>query len=379
MGSKLQLAGQIFSVAGIKPEIIRGTEKLLSLSVAARMFMAARRQTSRDEDQAYSLLGIFDVNMPLLYGEGGEKAFYRLQEEIVRQSAFADHSVLAWQPWSTGPVEVRDLYPHLLSSSPYGFRHAQNVVSWIGPGSRSLEITQNSLRLDGHKIPFGSYGGSVVALNCRYADQPMTHICLELEPQTLLSLPTTRGYINRFPNKNEYRVQRLMLEDEGLLSVSVADLYDADISTLSLAKGNLDIPVCEPKLHLSISDVSLSVIRWWPMDCWNPKLHIFDAASATFIISDLDRFAERTEYLALRIASGCGDTVIRIEQLERESEDCESNICNIRDCHTRCVRKFKLQVNQTAILRKEPRLELTVRHVVIAEERLWSLGIHTAR
>jgi hypothetical protein len=44
------------------------------------------RETTRKEDKAYSLLGIFDVHIPLLYGEGGERAFKRLQEEIGKGS-----------------------------------------------------------------------------------------------------------------------------------------------------------------------------------------------------------------------------------------------------------------------------------------------------
>lgn len=62
-------------------------------SVAQRMSWAANRVTTRVEDMAYCLLGIFDVNMPLLYGEG-PKAFQRLQEEIMKVSA--DQSLLAW-------------------------------------------------------------------------------------------------------------------------------------------------------------------------------------------------------------------------------------------------------------------------------------------
>ena len=38
--------------------------------------------TTYEEDQAYSLLGIFDISMPIIYGEGKEKALKRLQEEI---------------------------------------------------------------------------------------------------------------------------------------------------------------------------------------------------------------------------------------------------------------------------------------------------------
>lgn len=63
-------------------------------SLATRMSWAAGREASKEEDIAYSLLGIFDVNMPLVYGEGKEKAFFRLQEEIMKDSD--DHSLLVW-------------------------------------------------------------------------------------------------------------------------------------------------------------------------------------------------------------------------------------------------------------------------------------------
>ena len=58
------------------------------------MSWASSRQTTRVEDRAYSLLGIFDVHMALLYGEGGKKAFFRLQLEIIKSSN--DDSIFAW-------------------------------------------------------------------------------------------------------------------------------------------------------------------------------------------------------------------------------------------------------------------------------------------
>ncbi|KAI8170598.1 Vegetative incompatibility protein HET-E-1 [Colletotrichum sp. SAR 10_65] len=62
-------------------------------SIAERMSRAANRHTTREEDIAYCLLGIFDINMPMLYGEGA-KAFRRLQEEIIRTGY--DVSIFAW-------------------------------------------------------------------------------------------------------------------------------------------------------------------------------------------------------------------------------------------------------------------------------------------
>lgn len=68
--------------------------RLDAYSVAQRMSWASRRTTTRPEDVAYCLLGIFNINMPIIYGEG-DKAFFRLQQEILRNSQ--DHSILAWK------------------------------------------------------------------------------------------------------------------------------------------------------------------------------------------------------------------------------------------------------------------------------------------
>jgi hypothetical protein len=54
---------------------------------------AWKRETTREEDMTYCLLRLFDVNMPLLYGEGSEKAFLRLQLQILQDSH--DESIFA--------------------------------------------------------------------------------------------------------------------------------------------------------------------------------------------------------------------------------------------------------------------------------------------
>ncbi|KAL5323646.1 hypothetical protein ACEPPN_008186 [Leptodophora sp. 'Broadleaf-Isolate-01'] len=62
--------------------------------VAQKMSWAAHRETTREEDQAYCLMGLFDVNMATLYGEGATKAFIRLQQEIINKTD--DESIFAW-------------------------------------------------------------------------------------------------------------------------------------------------------------------------------------------------------------------------------------------------------------------------------------------
>ncbi|KAH8664470.1 heterokaryon incompatibility protein-domain-containing protein [Xylariales sp. PMI_506] len=93
LGTKSELSKILSDVTGIDESYLTG-EDLESASVAKRMSWASQRKTSRIEDTAYCLLGIFDVNMPLIYGEGS-KAFRRLQEEIMKAYPF-DHTLFAW-------------------------------------------------------------------------------------------------------------------------------------------------------------------------------------------------------------------------------------------------------------------------------------------
>ena len=84
LGDKKSLERQIHEITGIPIEALRGSP-LSNFSVDERMSWAAKRETKRKEDKAYSLLGIFDVYMPLMYGEG-DNAFSRLKEEVEKIS-----------------------------------------------------------------------------------------------------------------------------------------------------------------------------------------------------------------------------------------------------------------------------------------------------
>lgn len=97
-GTKVDLRINISAVTGIEAHLLYISLKNPFDSylpcVAKKMSWLSRRVTSRAEDMAYCMLGLFDVNMPLLYGEGGQKAFLRLQLEIIRKSD--DESIFAW-------------------------------------------------------------------------------------------------------------------------------------------------------------------------------------------------------------------------------------------------------------------------------------------
>ena len=115
IGTKKTMWALLSKITGITPIHLWDSQRA---SVAQKMSWAANRQTTRTEDTAYSLLGLFNVNMPLLYGEG-EKAFKRLQHEILQSTN--DESVFAWfdhRLWTSG----------LLAESPANFAKSGDVV-----------------------------------------------------------------------------------------------------------------------------------------------------------------------------------------------------------------------------------------------------------
>ncbi|KAM3417356.1 hypothetical protein BST61_g5606 [Cercospora zeina] len=88
IGARDEMVDKISPITGIQPQYLvdSSREVVWTASIANRMSWASKRRTGRSEDMAYSLLGLFSVNMPLLYGEGGQRAFLRLQEEIMKST-----------------------------------------------------------------------------------------------------------------------------------------------------------------------------------------------------------------------------------------------------------------------------------------------------
>jgi len=123
VGTKLSLWEHITARTRIPGVILHGKD-IHTASVAQRMSWAADRVTTRIEDRAYSLMGLFGVNMPLLYGER-YNAFLRLQEEIIKIFP-RDHTILAWDPQTD--KDYADYDGSLLATSPEVFRYAWSVT-----------------------------------------------------------------------------------------------------------------------------------------------------------------------------------------------------------------------------------------------------------
>ncbi|KAK4958132.1 hypothetical protein LTR10_004557 [Elasticomyces elasticus] len=152
LGSKQDLAPLIAHASGIHADVINGSESIFRASIAQRMSWASARRATRREDIAYCLLGIFEVNMPLLYGEG-DKAFMRLQEAILRQSN--DQSIFAW-----GLNKDQRHLTSVLAAAPSAFKGSGNILRGTGR-MRHWERTNDRLQemWDNSGYPFAEMVG----------------------------------------------------------------------------------------------------------------------------------------------------------------------------------------------------------------------------
>ena len=129
LGSRSQLSTVISRATKISPEHL---EDFRGASVAQKMSWMADRVTTEAEDMAYCMLGIFDLNMDLRYGEG-KKAFIRLQEMII--SSIPDESVFAWR---SDKIESSGL----LAPWPDCFRDSGDIVLRPDMNSKPREAYQ---------------------------------------------------------------------------------------------------------------------------------------------------------------------------------------------------------------------------------------------
>lgn len=143
LGSKRGLSTAIATTTGVAKEYLEGAD-LGKASVSMRMSWAAERLVTRSEDVAYSLLGIFDVNMPLLYGEGRTKAFRRLQEEIMKVSE--DETIFAWESMEFGKNASS---MGVLASEPGDFAEARDLIPFTSDDPTApYALTHRGLRID---------------------------------------------------------------------------------------------------------------------------------------------------------------------------------------------------------------------------------------
>jgi hypothetical protein len=283
LGTRASLASLISTKTNIDKKILTNpcpSFMIPGRSVANRMSWAAFRETTRPEDLAYCLLGIFDVNMPLLYGEGEEKAFFRLQQAILESSD--DQSLLAWNEVSRFKLTLRGPF----AKHPIQFKDSSRIVPLPGVPDNYL-MNSSGLRIDLLISPSNGllvsrfeesvhHPGVWGVLRCHYENDFSGPIAIPLEWQPWKGklVYARRGdditTIDRSSLvKRDFSHHVLDESREGPLAPQAQNI---------IIQRNPDqrwIPDCE-KFHFENWPEDCSLIRAIPEDQWNPTSRIMD-------------------------------------------------------------------------------------------------------
>jgi len=144
LGPKLEWVDSIQATTGIPVEYLTQAVDFREASIAQRMSWAANRVTTRPEDIAYCLFGIFDIGIDLRYGEGGESAFLRLQRQILIE--IQDDTILAWDYGAEHSREMptaAGTWVGALATSPSAFQNCRNTAK-RGFGTTDLKAVDSA-------------------------------------------------------------------------------------------------------------------------------------------------------------------------------------------------------------------------------------------
>jgi hypothetical protein len=150
IGDKSSKVNELSRITGVDAGVLRGASPVWACSIARIMSWASKRVTTRKEDIAYCLLGLFGIHMPLLYGEG-DRAFIRLQEEILKHSS--DQSLFAWNPLVERYYgeQMSDFLCGIFAPSPACFADSRDIVPLHEFWDTESALTNRGVRL---RMPF---------------------------------------------------------------------------------------------------------------------------------------------------------------------------------------------------------------------------------
>jgi hypothetical protein len=269
-------------ISRIDEAVLADTSILPTLSVAKKMSWAAHRETTKPEDIAYCLLGIFDVNMPLLYGEG-QKAFMRLQEEIIKRSN--DLSIFAWgHPETTRPVEegedvnspsiTQTACCDLFAESPSNFSNCGDLVLQTAPAqcNFAFSLTNNGLFLSQMKLRMNFENGCYfLPLLCHEKKLPLDGTYLALKKVG----PNLFVRLKRCHWENLFRWNQKV---DGYVTAKITPETKAFVENCHVESVQLRCPSCSnASLHASILEIS-------SQEMWDPS-------NLTFLHDDDDPFS----------------------------------------------------------------------------------------
>jgi AAA domain len=142
LGCKRTLEQEIHEITKVPIEALRGG-LLTNFEVEERFSWANHRETKRQEDKAYSLLGIFKIHMPLIYGEGS-KAFVRLREAIngpfmIQEQKRQQHCIITnWISSIDFAAQQSDIISRRQEGTGVWFTDSPEFLSWVQGSNQTL-------------------------------------------------------------------------------------------------------------------------------------------------------------------------------------------------------------------------------------------------
>jgi hypothetical protein len=223
IGSKSILIEDLTDISGINFGALSSPWTLPSYSIATRMSWASKRITTRTEDQAYCMLGILGVNMPLLYGEG-QNAFRRLQEQLI--SISDDESIFAHSG------------PNVLATCPQEFSSGHYLTILKKDTSAPYSITNAGLHIHMRVLTLEVSAthdrvSALGILNCHYNNSASRnlYLALPLEPtgmdSTYRKVPSSIQYVPFDQATSlEYRTIFIQLRAAQISRITLLEDYD---------------------------------------------------------------------------------------------------------------------------------------------------------
>ena len=203
IGTKIDLVLDLSRKTRIPEGVMNNTIEPSACSIAQRMSWAANRRTTREEDRAYSLMGLFDIYMPMIYGER-EKAFLRLQQQIIQKSK--DESIFAWDMEFPGNTKA---YSGLFSPSPLAYASCSDIIQTSG--SRGFSESNGELSIWSRVLPH-SPGTYVAGLHCTDRAFPESRTFILISNNT-----STEGEFVRVRNAKKFSQGLIQTGDLGLI------------------------------------------------------------------------------------------------------------------------------------------------------------------
>lgn len=308
LGDKFKLSDELAEITGIDTQLLKAsdeqsiTRRLYQVPVCQKMSWASKRQTTKVEDIAYCLLGIFDINMPLLYGER-EAAFQRLQEAIANK--YNDLTILAWKSEDTRPEShsakhvmyysrtsglvgsmkkpgSRECYHGIFACSPREFEHSGSIASCFDHApvfNSEYSIMHKGFRMFGilrKGYPYGSY---MMPLMCsastttrgRRGRPGVTGESLGIFLKWVGGATYVRASCTEFKSMDPKDLEQTPGQDPFYLAPSVEQLHH---SVNSFRRGSISLPQSS-EVSISGTEIGIWNTKVSPGSMWDDKERIF--------------------------------------------------------------------------------------------------------